>query len=94
MTTGIAILVLASSVLHALWNFATRKSQGDLAALWLSLATTAVSLVLTVTFGGPLALVLARRAEELSNRQYRRRSLEQAKADAEEKGPLSFAYQI
>ena len=37
MTTGIAILVLASSVLHALWNFATRKSQGDLAALWLSL---------------------------------------------------------
>ena len=30
-------------------------------ALWLSLVTTAVSLVLTVTFGLPLALVLARR---------------------------------
>ncbi|HEY8871008.1 MAG TPA: ABC transporter permease [Candidatus Limnocylindrales bacterium] len=30
-------------------------------ALWLSLVTTAVSLVMTVTFGLPLALVLARR---------------------------------
>ena len=32
-----------------------------LTALWLSLATTAVTLVLTVAFGGPLAFVLARR---------------------------------
>jgi molybdate transport system permease protein len=32
-----------------------------LTALWLSLATTAVSLVLTVALGGPLAFVLARR---------------------------------
>jgi molybdate transport system permease protein len=32
-----------------------------LTALWLSLATTAVSLVVTVLLGGPLAIVLARR---------------------------------
>ena len=32
-----------------------------LTALWLSLATTAVTLVITVVFGGPLAFVLARR---------------------------------
>lgn len=30
-------LVLAAAVLHAAWNFATRRSRGNLPALWLSL---------------------------------------------------------
>lgn len=40
---------------------AAATSSVVLTALWLSLATTAVSLVLTVALGGPLAFVLARR---------------------------------
>ena len=60
MTAGIAILVLASSVLHALWNFATRKSEGDLAALWLSLWLAGLAaLPLAVWFALPSGLTAA-----------------------------------
>ena len=31
------LLVLPAAILHATWNFATRKSAGNLAVLWLSL---------------------------------------------------------
>ena len=55
----VATLVARSVVEGALREAAA--SEAVLAALWLSLATSAASLVLTVLLGLPLALVLARR---------------------------------
>ena len=55
----VAALVARSMVEGALREAAA--SEAVLAALWLSLATSAASLVLTVLLGLPLALVLARR---------------------------------
>ena len=44
-----ALLVLGSAFLHASWNLATRRVQGNLAVLWLSLALAgAASLPLAV----------------------------------------------
>jgi len=40
MSTFVVVLVLATATLHALWNFATRKSEGNIVAVWLSLAFT------------------------------------------------------
>lgn len=37
MSLQAALLVLTAALLHACWNFATRKSQGSLPVLWLSL---------------------------------------------------------
>jgi molybdate transport system permease protein len=53
--TLVARAVLDGSLVHAI------ASPVVLDALWLSLVTTAISLVITVTFGLPLAFVLARR---------------------------------
>jgi len=55
----VATLVARSVVEGALREAAA--SEAVLAALWLSLATSAASLVLTILLGLPLALVLARR---------------------------------
>jgi molybdate transport system permease protein len=55
----VAVLVLRSVIVGSLAT--TLSSEVILEALSLSLATTAVSLVLTVVFGLPLAIVLARR---------------------------------
>ena len=34
MTTNIFILVLAASLLHAIWNFSVRKTSGNMVVLW------------------------------------------------------------
>jgi molybdate transport system permease protein len=55
----VAVLVLRAILAGALDE--ALMSEAVQAALWLSLATTAVSLVLTIVIGLPLAFVLARR---------------------------------
>ncbi len=45
MNLTVASLVLASAVLHALWNFATRRAKGNLPALWISLMVAGVACV-------------------------------------------------
>ncbi len=37
MDTVVVLIVLSTATLHASWNFATRKSEGSLPAIWLSL---------------------------------------------------------
>lgn len=50
MTTSIALLVIATAVLHASWNFAARKIEGNLATVWLSLLLAGL-LVLPLSVG-------------------------------------------
>ncbi len=43
MNITVAALVLASAILNALWNFATRRARGNLVALWISLLVAGVA---------------------------------------------------
>gem|GEM_PF-170266 len=52
MNGTVILLVLASTVLHASWNFAMRRTRGDLMVLWLSLMLSGV-------VGMPVAIAYA-----------------------------------
>ena len=58
---GLPVVALVARAVVDGWLARALTAQVVLSALALSLATTAISLVLTVAFGLPLALVLARR---------------------------------
>jgi len=63
MRPSIFLLVLASALLHAGWNFATRSISGSLAAVWLGLwlgcallLPAALAVLLAKGFGAALPL--------------------------------------
>jgi hypothetical protein len=52
MSTFSALLVLAAATLHASWNFAARKSNGNIVVMWLSLILTGL---ITLPVAAPMA---------------------------------------
>jgi len=52
MNGTVILLVLSSTLLHALWNFAMRSSRGDLMVIWLSLLLAgAVGMPAAIAYG-------------------------------------------
>lgn len=63
MTSQVWLLVLTAAVGHALWNFAARRTAGNLTAMWLALAGGCIWLLPAILFllatRAPAALVAA-----------------------------------
>ena len=54
MTLQVLLAVLASTFMHALWNFTARRVKGDLAVIWVGLCIASVCMFPIAILSGPI----------------------------------------